>query len=88
MNLREAILDALADEGESIVQIKEYVRYLKIPAKSNEIKEMLNDLYINNKIKIVYPNDLNLTNITNYKNIKDLWFEMTEDGRLEWDKIK
>ena len=56
MTLREAILDALIDDGESIIQISEYLNFLGIVFSREDVIKMLDVLFIEEKLKVVYPN--------------------------------
>ncbi len=88
MNLREGILDALADDAESIVQIKGYLEYLKIIASDNEIVTEISKLLEQQKIVIVYPYDKKGTINLDIANIEDYWFDLTQEGRNEQQAIK
>jgi hypothetical protein len=88
MNMKEAILDALVDDGETIIQICEYINYLGILAKFNTIKDTLNDLYVEGKIKVVYPPNFKEKSLKSIDDLEELWFELTPIGKIEWEKIK
>lgn len=84
MNLREAILDALVDDLESIIQIEEYCIYLKHDVKRKVILSEIKSLLECNLIKIGYPYDAEEIEDAN---IEDYWFELTDLGKQEWEKI-
>ncbi|MDR0840567.1 MAG: hypothetical protein LBN26_04175 [Christensenellaceae bacterium] len=87
MTLREAILDALSDDGESIKQICEYLEFLNIFATKEAVAKLLDTLWKENKITIVYP-PLGVVESLLVENINDFWFEMTDEGRGEWEAIE
>jgi len=87
MTLREAVLDALADDGESIVQISEYLQHLAISATKEEITELLNTLFSEKKIYVAFPRNLNIQSISS-ELIDYLWFELTDAGKSEWEQIE
>ncbi len=88
MNMREGILDALVDEGETIIQILEYLNFLKLnPDKEGVIHEIVS-LLKEGKIYIKYPPELEDYTIINLSIIEDYWFELTQDGRSEWESIE
>lgn len=63
MNIREAILDALADGGESIIQIQEYLNYLGLNIDKEKLFNEIATLLKQGKIYIEYPPDVkNLMN--------------------------
>jgi hypothetical protein len=88
MNLKEAILDALVDDGETIIQIREYINYLGINTQFNRIIDSLNNLYVEGKIKVVYPPNFNDESLESIDDLEELWFELTPIGKREWEKIK
>lgn len=87
LKLREAILDALVDDPESIIQIYEYTSYLGMNVSRDQILEILNDLLIERRIKVVDPKNFNGNSLKALINIEDLWFDLTETGKIEWDAI-
>jgi len=87
MNLREGILDALVDDGESIVQIVEYLNYLKIKFDTVQVIKQLEQLLIEEKIRIEYPPDSKGLQQINRNKVGDYWFELNQIGREEWGKI-
>lgn len=87
MTLREAILDALSDDGESIKQVREYLKFLNILATRDDVVKVLNSLLKENKIIIVYPENVELESLF-VEDISDFWFEMTDEGRVEWERIE
>jgi len=78
MTLKEMILDSLADDYESIIQIKNYLEYRGFKEDINKTQELINHLlsemliYINNEI----------SNETD-----GIWYGMTAKGREMWNKI-
>lgn len=87
--LRDMILDALKDDSESIVQIKEYINYLKMNYDVDAIVEELVKLLEEEFIEIVYPNGTSITELRNAtkENITDYWFGLTSKGEQEWSLI-
>ena len=88
MTLREAILDSLVDDGETIKQINEYLIYLGILTTERSIIEILNKLLEEEKIIIVFPENINLESLLDCEYISDLWFELTQKGYEEWETIR
>ena len=89
MTLREAILDALIDDGESIIQISEYLNFLGFESTESEIIETLNNLYIGGQMKVVYPREFKEKSLKEFKGeIRELWFELTTKGKKEWSDIE
>ncbi|MGE5398714.1 MAG: hypothetical protein ACM3MK_14415 [Chitinophagales bacterium] len=87
MTLREVVLDSLADDIETIVQIMEYLNYLGVQYTKEQLIEELDLLYLGGYIEIVYPKEVNISTLRNFEVIEDLWFDMTESGRQEWGII-
>jgi len=89
MNLRESVLDAIVDDSESIIQIKNYLNYLGIPFTEKLLIDLILQLLNESTIRIVYPP--NSTVHDNEKaddiTIADYWFELTEKGHKEWENI-
>jgi hypothetical protein len=87
--LRDAILDALKDDGESIIQIFRYLDYLKIKFSTEMVKAELVRLLNDECVKIAYPYGLNSGEFENAtdENISDFWFELTPKGENEWSLI-
>jgi hypothetical protein len=83
------ILDALKDDSESIVQITEYIKYLKMSYSMDAVIEELAKLLEEDFIEIVYPNGITITELRNAtnKNITDFWFGLTSKGEHEWSLI-
>ncbi len=88
MNIREGILDSLVDGGESIVQITEYLEYLKIQSSRSVVVNEIKQLLRQKKIYIEYPSIAKGMVEIEVDKIEDYWFELTESGRLEWDRIR
>lgn len=84
MKTQKIILDSLADEMESIVQIQEYFTYLGYTIERQVILSEIESLLKSNLIRIRYPD--NITKIDEEK-IEDYWFELSELGKREWEKI-
>ena len=87
MILREAILDALADGGESIVQIREYLEYLNILSTAEDLIKLLDCLLKEKKIRIAYPQNIKVESLP-CDIVNDFWFELTDMGRCEWEQIE
>lgn len=89
MTLREAILDALIDDRESIIQISEYLNFLGFESTESEIIETLNNLYIEGQVKVIYPREFKEKSLKKFKGeIRELWFELTTKGKKEWSDIE
>lgn len=89
MNLRQSVLDALVDDSESMVQIRNYLKYYKVSYADDSLKEIILRLLDESKIVIAYPPDSNITDFINagtYE-ITDYWFKLTEKGYEEWNNI-
>lgn len=88
MTLQEAILDALVDDAESIVQISEYLKFLNLESAEAEIIEELSSMLAEKKINVAYPNDFEEKSLKDYNgSVTELWFELTEKGKAEWNDI-
>lgn len=88
MNLREGILDALVDGGESIVQIFEYMKHLGIPSDRAGILLEINQLLEQGAIRIEYPIDIDKIMIDEGDEVENYWFGLTQKGRSDWSAIK
>ena len=74
MDLNIAVLDALADDFESIEQIEEYISFLGYGVQTDKISEIIQNLL---ERELVYIN----------RNLNDetcTWYGMTEKGRTLW----
>jgi hypothetical protein len=89
ISLREGILDALVDDGESIVQIEGALKYLEIPFERQLLKKIIVELLNESLIEIAYPLKKNIIDFfsSNGETIEDYWFELTKKGYAEWQKI-
>ena len=87
MNLHEGILDALIDEGESIIQIEKYLKYLKFNVTREDLTSELASLLDQQQIMIEYPLDYKDIIDLNPLNIEEYWFGLTNIGRSEWTKF-
>jgi hypothetical protein len=88
MTLREAILDAVVDDTESIVQISEYLKFLSIDFLKKDVIELLDVLINEGKLRIAYPSGFKEKSLLFYNGIDELWFEITKEGLIEWNNIK
>ena len=88
MNIREGILDALADGGESIIQIHQYLAYLHFDIDRAILIDEVIMLHKQGKIYVVFPFEATYADELDLNIIEDYWFEMTQEGRSEWDNIK
>jgi hypothetical protein len=90
MSLVEGILDSLKDDGESITQIKEYLDYIGIPYNKKLLKSSLIQLLRESLIKVEFPQDYSLPEVENVseEEFSNYWFELTDAGIKEWDKIE
>jgi len=86
--LREGIMDALVDDGESIVQIEEFLKYIKFPSERQQLKKIIIELLNESLIEIAYPPKKNVIDFANSNDetIEDYWFELTKKGYTEWQK--
>lgn len=87
MDIREAILDALVDGAESIIQIQEYLSYLGLSVNRETLFAEMATLLKQGKIYIEYPPEAKGTDELNIADIEDYWFELTPEGRSEWNNI-
>jgi predicted DNA-binding protein YlxM (UPF0122 family) len=80
MTIREAVLDAIADDVESIVQIENYLRCFKSDIEREEVKHILIELLHDEWIHIVHPPKKRLTDFENSYGdaIEFYWFEQTD----------
>ena len=87
--LREGILDALVDDGESIVQIEQFFEYINVTVERQLLKKIIIELLNESLIEIAYPNNKSVVDFTNSNDetIEDYWFELTKKGYTEWQKI-
>jgi len=90
MNLRQSILDALVDDSESIVQIKNYLKYYRVSHTDEALRETILELLNESVIKIKYPPNSSIIDIVNADSliIRDYWFKLTEKGYEEWNNIQ
>lgn len=65
MNLLQSVLDALVDDSESMVQIRNYLKYYKVSYADDSLKEIILRLLDESKIVIVYPPDSNIADFIN-----------------------
>lgn len=75
MNIREAILDALIDGGESIIQIQEYMNYLGLNIDREKLIRIIETLFNQGKIYIEYPHEE--IDELDIAKIEDYWFGLT-----------
>lgn len=88
MEIVEGILDSLADGGESIIQISQYLEFLGIKLDRKQLFNYIQELLRQGKIFIEYPPQSENTKVVDLSNIEDYWFNMTEEGRRDWDSIE
>ncbi len=90
MNLYECVLDSLADDGESIIQIEGYFKHTTHKINRIEIKMIIIELLNEELIYIAYPPNKTKENFikSNKKTIKDFWFELSPKGKERWSKIE
>ncbi len=88
MTLKDEILDVLADDGESIVQIRSRFEYYELNFSDKEIIDELSSLLRQGKIKIAYPYSKKGSLTFDIENIEDYWFELTNEGRKEQQSLK
>jgi hypothetical protein len=88
MSFQKCILDALTDDGESIVQIEGYFRHTTYKTNRTEIKDVMIQLLNDGLIQIVYPPNKTKENFikSNSMTVEDFWFEQTKKGREIWEK--
>jgi hypothetical protein len=76
------VMDGMADDWESITQIKPHaLQYCKIT--EDEISKALIVLYEANLIEAMDENGYSISSLPS--NIRETWFRMTTQGRLLWD---
>lgn len=88
MNIIEGILDSLADGGESIIQISEYLTYLGINVEGNVLIATILELIDAEKIIVEYPKEERGRKSIDITQIEDYWFELTSEGRKDWNNIE
>jgi hypothetical protein len=91
MTFRESILDAMADDGESNIQIESYLtNYYKVPFTRTEVVEQLLQLLHDGTIEIEYPDNSKIEELKNAEGeqIEDYWFMLTKKGRIEHQSIE
>ncbi len=88
MNLGEEIINALADDGESIAQIKKWLEYINFIVSDNEIISEISNLLKQRKIEIVYPYSKKCSLAFDESHIEYYWFELTDEGRKEQQSLK
>jgi hypothetical protein len=54
----------------------------------NDVVMEMNNLLGEEKNKIVFPKNTTIESLISYDDISELWFELTEKGRKEWETIK
>ena len=74
MNLNIAVLDALADDFESVEQIEKYLFFLGYEIQLNKIEEIIQKLLAQ---ELIYINQDLSDNV-------HTWYGMTEKGRTLW----
>jgi hypothetical protein len=89
ISLLDGILDSLADDGESIIQIEQYLNYLGVLYNRVSVKMSLIELLNKKLIYIAYAEGCNVPHIdiSNDFDIEDYWFELTKAGKEEQAKI-
>jgi hypothetical protein len=89
ISLHDGILDSLADDGESIIQIEQYLSYLGVLYNRVSVKKSLIELLNKNLIYIAYTEGCKVAHIeiSNDFDIEDYWFELTKAGKDEQAKI-
>ena len=89
ITLREGILIALVDDGESIIQIEVSLKEFKIPFTRDLVKEQIINLINEELVEIVFPPDKTIDDLikSNNESIEAFWFELSKRGRKEWEKI-
>ena len=88
--MRDAILDALGDDGESIIQISEYLQYLSINYTDEIVISTILNLLDEQLIKIELPRNKTSNDFRSAGSEEkmDYWFELTKAGEIEWQKIE
>lgn len=89
MTLRECVLDALADDSESIIQIEGYFKHTSYSVTREEVKNIIIDLLQEEMIFIEEPANKTIVEVINSddESITDFWFDRTQKGIEEWNKI-
>ena len=87
--MHDAILDSLADDGESIIQIEQYLNYLGVLYDRVYAKRSIFDLLRKGLIYISYPVGSDMIDIekSDDQRIEEYWFELTDAGKLEQNRI-
>lgn len=89
VSMRDAILDSLADDGESVIQIEQYLNYLGVLYDRACVKGSIIDLLGKGVICICYPVGSDMIDIetSDEQGIEEYWFELTEAGKVEQERI-
>jgi len=89
MTIWEEILNTFADDGESIIQIENLLRYFNISTDRDEIRKILIKMLDEGLLKVVFPYERTKADFINCEDddIEEFWFELTTKGRAEWEKI-
>lgn len=77
------VMDAMADDWESIEQIRPHVRRYAEPASDERIFQILRQLHENELVRIMDGKGYGTRRFPTEP--RDCWFSMTERGRALWD---
>jgi len=88
MNNKEIILDCLADDCESIVQIENWFDYLGISIERIEIVILIQGMIFDKIIEVADSSILPKDDCINMAEIEGYWFRMTQKGRNIWEAIQ
>ncbi|MEW9701490.1 hypothetical protein [Paenibacillus sp. SI8] len=90
LNIKHGLLlDSLADDGESIVQIEHYFITENEIITLDELKQLIIELVTLKYMFIAYPEEATMDDlVASYDdNFDGFWFEQTKEGRAYWQKI-
>jgi hypothetical protein len=90
ITMREAILNSLVDDDESIVQIESELIKNGVSYNMDSLKKAIKELLLVSEIIIRYPPNKSIDDFINSDavSIKNFWFGLTLKGYKEWDNIK
>jgi hypothetical protein len=88
LNLKHALLlDALADDGESMIQIENYFTTVNEKINREQIKQLILDLLTQKYIYVIFPKGATIENLlASYEDdFEGYWFAQTKEGRTYWE---
>ena len=88
--IEASVLDVLADDGESIIQIENALARDNIALSRIDIKTIIIKLLKEDLVYIAHPYTATTDGFIfcSEDTIEDYWFEMTSLGRSEWEQYE